>query len=119
MFVTSFSILVLGTLVYNVITILSFKDILRRFGFLKKSRRDFYECGFKPKKQKPINISLQYLLICVFFILYDIDLIFVFPFVSSYFFTGIYDLLLLFLFWFLLYISLIVEYHRHAMWWEE
>ena len=107
--------MVLGVLVYNVITILSFKDILRRFGFLKRSRRDFYECGFKPRKQKPVTITLQYLLICVFFILYDIELIFLFPFVASYNYLGLYDILLLILFFAVLFIGLLVEYERHAL----
>ena len=119
MFLSIISVWVLGTLVYNVITALSFKDILRRFGFLKRSRRDFYECGFKPRRQKPITISIQYLLICVFFILYDIELVFLFPFVSSYSFTGFYDFLLLIFFWFILFVGLIIEYERHALWWEE
>ena len=57
---------VLSTVVYNVITILSFKDILRRYGFLKNSRRDFYECGFRPQTQRVIKVSIQFLLICVF-----------------------------------------------------
>lgn len=118
-FISFISVMILGTLVYNVITILSFKDILRRFGFLKRSRRDFYECGFKPRKQKPVTITLQYLLICVFFILYDIELIFLFPFVASYNYLGLYDILLLVLFFAVLFIGLLVEYERHALWWEE
>ena len=60
---------ILAVLVYNVITILSYKDLLRRFGFLKATRRDFYECGFKPMSQRPIKVSLQFLLISVFFLL--------------------------------------------------
>ena len=118
-FISFISVTILGVLVYNVITILSFKDILRRFGFLKRSRRDFYECGFKPRKQKPVTITLQYLLICVFFILYDIELIFLFPFVSSYSYLGLYDILLLILFFLVLFIGLLIEYERHALWWEE
>ena len=46
----------LAIIVYNVITALSFKDLLRRFGFIKNTRRDFYECGFKPQTQKPIKV---------------------------------------------------------------
>ena len=75
---------VLATLIYNVITILSFKDLTRRFGLTKISRKDFYECGFRPQSQKVIVVSVQFLLICVFFLLYDIELVFLFPFVSGY-----------------------------------
>ena len=118
-FLATISVAVLAVLVYNVITILSFKDLLRKFGFMKNSRRDFYECGFKPQNQRPIKVSIQFLLICVFFLLYDIELVFLFPFVSGYTFTGLYDLLLLTLFFTVLFISLNIDYERHALYWQE
>lgn len=105
----------MAVLVYNVITVLSFKDLLRRFGFMKNTRRDFYECGFKPQNQRPIKVSLQFLLICVFFLLYDIELVFLFPFVSGYTFMGLYDMLLLILFFSVLFVSLNIDYERHAL----
>lgn len=113
------SVSLLSTIIYNIITVLSFKDILRRFGFMRASRRDFYECGFKPNVQRPVKISLQFLLICVFFLLYDIELVFLFPFVSGLTFTGLYDLLLLSLFFIVLFLSLNIDYERHALYWQE
>lgn len=110
---------VLSTIIYNVITALSFKDILRRYGFLKNSRRDFYECGFRPQTQRVIKVSIQFLLICVFFLLYDIELVFLFPFVSGFSFTGVYDLLLIILFFTILFMSLNIDYERHALFWQE
>lgn len=112
---STLSIFILTTLIYNLLTFLSFKDILRRFGFMKNTRRDFYECGFKPQVQKPIKVSIQFLIICVFFLLYDIELVFLFPFVSGITFMGLYDTLLLILFFTVLYISLQIDYERHAL----
>jgi NADH-quinone oxidoreductase subunit A len=109
------SVSILAMLVYNVITILSFKDLLRRFGFMKATRRDFYECGFKPQSQRVIKVSIQFLLICVFFLLYDIELVFLFPFVSGYTGTGAYDLMLIIFFFFILFKSLNIDYERHAL----
>jgi NADH-quinone oxidoreductase subunit A len=94
---------------------MSFKDILRRFGIMKATRRDFYECGFKPQSQRVIKVSIQFLLICVFFLLYDIELVFLFPFVSGYSFSGLYDLLLITLFFLILFKSLNIDYERHAL----
>ena len=82
---------------------------------MKATRRDFYECGFKPQSQRPIKVSLQFLLICVFFLLYDIELVFLFPFVSGLTFTGLYDVLLIFLFFTVLFVSLQIDYERHAL----
>ena len=117
-YLASVTITILAILVYNVITILSFKDILRRIGFMKNSRRDFYECGFKPQNQRPVKVALQFLLICVFFLLYDIELVFLFPYVSGYTFSGLYDLLLLILFFGVLFASLNIDYERHALYWQ-
>lgn len=109
------SVTVLGFIVYNVINCFSFRELLKRFGFLKTARRDFYECGFRPTKQKTIRLPIQFLLICVFFLLYDIELIFLFPFVSGATFLGLYDTLLITLFFGLLFLSLVIDFNRHAL----
>jgi len=69
-------------LVIVILSYFSFKNIFNRYGLFKFNRREFYECGFKPFLQKPIKLSLQFLLICIFFVLYDIELLFSYPFVS-------------------------------------
>ena len=114
-FLAVLSSFVLSTIVYNVITAFSFKDLLRRFGFMKNSRRDFYECGFRPQSQRVIKVSIQFLLICVFFLLYDIELVFLFPFVSGFSFMGLYDTFLIILFFLVLFKSLNIDYERHAL----
>lgn len=114
-FVSTVSITLLGFIIYNVVTLLSFRDLLKRFGFLKISRRDFYECGFRPTTQKPVRVPIQFLLICIFFLLYDIELVFLFPLTSVTTFVGLYDLSLLLFFVTLLFLSLILDYNRHAL----
>jgi len=117
-FFSTFTITVLGFVIYNVINILSFRDLLKRFGFLKVSRRDFYECGFRPTSQKPIRVPIQFLLICIFFLLYDIELVFLFPFVSAATFIGLYDLALIMFFFTMLLVSLVIDFNRHALVWQ-
>lgn len=108
----------LGFVIFSIINSLSLRDLLKRFGFLKSSRRDFYECGFRPQTQKPIRLPIQFMLICVFFLLYDIELVFLFPYVSGVVFSGFYDFLLLILFFSLFLSSLVVDYERHAISWQ-
>lgn len=112
------SVTILGFIIYNVINSFSFRSLIKRFGLTKISRKDFYECGFRPQKQFVIQIPIQFLLICVFFLMYDIELIFIFPYVSGILFVGMYDLLLIFLFFFIFLISLIIDYERHALYWQ-
>jgi len=117
-FFSTLSITVLGFIIYNVVTIVSLRDLLKRFGFLKVARRDFYECGFRPVTQKPIRVPMQFLLICIFFLLYDIELVFLFPLVSSSSFIGLFDLALVSFFFMLLLISLVFDFNRHALVWQ-
>lgn len=117
-FFSTLSITILGFIIYNVITTVSFRDLLKRFGFLKVARRDFYECGFRPTTQKPIRVPMQFLLICIFFLLYDIELVFLFPLVSASTFLGLFDVALLMFFFFVLLLSLIIDFNRHALVWQ-
>ena len=117
-FFAIFTVTILGFIIYNVVNILSFRDLLKRFGFLKIARRDFYECGFRPTTQKPIRVPIQFLLICIFFLLYDIELIFLFPLVSATTFIGLFDLILLIFFFTALLISLVIDFNRHALVWQ-
>ena len=109
------SIFIVGVAIYNIINIFFFRNLFRRFGFFKIARRDFYECGFRPQTQKPIQLPIQFLLVCIFFLLYDIELIFLFPYISGLFFFGGFDFLLLILFFIIFFISLLIDYERHAL----
>lgn len=114
-FLAILTVTLLGFVIYNVITVMTLRDLLRRFGFFKTARRDFYECGFRPQTQKPVRLPVQFLLICVFFLLYDIELIFLFPLVSSSTFLVFHDFFLLILFFLLFVLSLVVDFNRHAL----
>ena len=111
----TFVVTLLGSVIYNVITSFSLRDLLKRFGFLKTSRRDFYECGFRPLTQKTIRLPIQFLLICIFFLLYDIELVFLFPYVSGLTFVGLFDLMLVGFFFFIFFCSLLFDFNRHAL----
>jgi len=117
-FIATVTVIILGFVIYNLINALSFRNVLKRFGFLKVARRDFYECGFKPVTQKTIRMPIQFLLICVFFLLYDIELIFMFPLVASITFVGFYDIAILALFFLLFFLSLVFDFNRHALMWQ-
>jgi len=117
-FLAMLTVTLLGVVIYNVVNFMTFRDLLRRFGFFKTARRDFYECGFRPQTQKPVRLPIQFLLICVFFLLYDIELIFLFPLVSSSTFLVFHDFFLLVFFFFLFVLSLVVDFNRHALTWQ-
>ena len=112
------TVIVLGVIIYNIINCFLFRNLIKRFGFEKITRKDYYECGFRPQHQRPIKLPIQFLLICIFFLMYDIELVFVFPYVSGILFAGLFDSLLILLFFVLFFFSLIIDYERHALYWQ-
>jgi NADH-quinone oxidoreductase subunit A len=106
---------ILGVAVYNLLGLILTVDFVRRFGPLRVGRRDYYECGFRPRTQRPVKISLTFLLLSVFFLLYDIELVYLFPYVAGYTYDGGYGFLLFILLGATVYLSLCVDYERHAL----
>lgn len=45
----------------------------------QRAKRQFYECGFKSISDLNIQINLNFSLVCVFLILYDVEFTFLFP----------------------------------------
>ena len=107
--------LFVGVIIFNIINSFSFRSLINRFGSLKLARKDFYECGFRPTSQEPVRLSIQFMLICVFFLLYDIELVFLVPFVSGLFETGLHDFCLILFFLLCFLSSLALDYERHAL----
>nr|APW82374.1 Nad3 [Urostyla grandis] len=108
----------LGAIIYNIINIFFFRNLIRRFGIFKASRKDFYECGFRPQFQRPIRIPVQYLLICAFFLVYDMELVFLFPVTAGLNYFAVWDFILLIFFASLFLLSLVFDYERHALSWQ-
>lgn len=113
-----FFIFFLGSLICLILTIFIYKYITMRVNLLKNERKSFYECGFKPNIQKPIQMSIQFLLICVLFILFDTDLLFLYPLVSGLNYFSNVDILFLIFILFFLYISIVYEKQNNSFIWK-
>ena len=110
--------LILISTVVGVLSIFSFKNILNRFGLIKSNRREFYECGFKPLVQKPVQFSIQFVMICFFFLIYDIELAFSFPLLSNYSSSSLTELFFFFFLYGTFLISLIFDYDQKLTNWR-
>lgn len=113
-FITEF----LAFAIISILSIFSLKNILLRFGVLKSSRRDYYECGFRPSSQKTIQISSQFFIICILFLIYDIELIFSFPLISSILMNNFVDFFNFFLIYITMCLSLIYDYDKNLLEWR-
>lgn len=104
--------------IISLLSIISIKNILLRFGILKENRRDYYECGFRANNQTPIQVSFHFFIICIFFIIYDVELVFSLPIISVISFSNIIDIFNLLLIYITMIISLIYDYDKNLLEWK-
>jgi len=83
-----------------------------------KTKRSFYECGFKSISDVNIQINLNFIMICVFLILYDIEFTFLFPALFNMWSLTTYQLLYFVLFVFFIIISLYYDIINNALSWS-
>lgn len=108
----------LAIIIISILTIFSWKNTGERFFALKSARKDFYECGFRPSNQYPIQISSQFFLICIFFIVYDIELVFSFPFVSFLTNLSFLDIMGFLLIYYFFVLSLFFDFSNNLLNWK-
>lgn len=82
------------------------------------AKRQFYECGYKTLSEMNIQINLNFTLICIFLILYDVEFIFLFPVFFNLFNVSLFEFIILFLFLFLVLISLLYDWQLNALNWQ-
>ena len=71
-----------------------------------------FECGFTPKLPRRTPFSLQYFLIALVFLIFDIELILLYPFLSARFRSGTGTLLIFMLFLFALSCRFFIEWSQ-------
>ena len=79
-----------------------------------------FECGFSPKLNSRINFSLQFFLITLIFLVFDVELILIFPFLGhltlSY---GLFNILSLVFFILALSLGLFWEWSQRILEWNK
>lgn len=76
-----------------------------------------YECGFETFSLNPIikNFEIEFLLIALLFLIFDLELIFLIPWVVNFTFIGIMGYLFILFFLFILLFGFLIEYLRGFM----
>ncbi|ADV45430.1 NAD(P)H-quinone oxidoreductase subunit 3 [Nitratifractor salsuginis] len=115
-----------GVFVLFVITLVAFPLtlFLARYVSRKLARLDteklklaIYECGPEPDKQ-PNRISVQFYLIALLFILFDVEIIFMFPWAIDFKLLGWFGFTEMILFIVLLAIGFIYAWKKGALEWH-
>ncbi len=115
-----------GAFVLFVLTFVAFSAtlFLQRFVSRKLARLDteklklsIYECGPQPTKQ-PNKIGTQFYLIALLFILFDVEIIFMFPWAIDFKLLGWFGFAEMMLFILLLAIGFIYAWKKGALEWH-
>jgi NADH-quinone oxidoreductase subunit A len=81
-------------------------------------KRSAYECGFEPFEDAHMKFDVRYYLVAILFIIFDLEIAFLFPWAIVLDEIGVFGLLAMFLFLGILVVGFIYEWKKGALEWE-
>ena len=102
--------------------ILSFGFLILNFTFSPKNpdpeKLSAYECGFEPFNDSRMEFDIRFYLVAILFIIFDLEIAFLFPWAISLGNIGILGFSSMMIFLFILTIGFIYEWKKGALDWE-
>ena len=77
-----------------------------------------YECGFEPFEDSRLEFDVRFYLVAILFIIFDLEIAFLFPWAISLGNTGLLGFSSMMIFLFILTIGFIYEWKKGALDWE-
>lgn len=81
-------------------------------------KRSAYECGFEPFEDSHMKFDVRYYLVAILFIIFDLEIAFLFPWAIVLDDIGVFGLLSMFLFLAILVVGFVYEWKKGALEWE-
>ena len=109
--------LVLGAGLFIII----FFGVTMLYAYLFSSKRrlplfrDYYECGFRAVPDNRLGIDLQYAVIALIFLVYDMELLFLYPIFVNFGGLSFFSAVLVILIFFVLVLSYWYEWERYTL----
>ena len=102
--------------------ILSLGFLILNFAFSPKNpdpeKLSAYECGFEPFNDSRMEFDIRFYLVAILFIIFDLEIAFLFPWAITLGNLGLFGFLSMMLFLFILTIGFIYEWKKGALDWE-
>ena len=102
--------------------ILSLGFLILNFAFSQKNpdpeKLSAYECGFEPFNDSRMEFDIRFYLVAILFIIFDLEIAFLFPWAITLGNIGIFGFFSMMLFLFILTIGFIYEWKKGALDWE-
>ena len=107
---------------FGVALLLSIWFIFLNFVFAPKNpdpeKLSAYECGFEPFNDSRMEFDVRFYLVAILFIIFDLEIAFLFPWAISLGKIGIYGFVSKMIFLFILTVGFIYEWKKGALDWE-
>lgn len=101
-------------LIVGLIWLLTFLVISRATNLEKLSA---YECGFQPFEDSRSRFEVKFYLVAILFIIFDLEIAYLFPWILCFDFINFYGLISMILFLFILTIGFIYEWWKGGLDW--
>ena len=107
---------------FGVALLLSIGFIFLNFEFAPNNpdpeKLSAYECGFEPFNDSRMEFDVRFYLVAILFIIFDLEIAFLFPWAISLGKIGIFGFVSMMIFLFILTVGFIYEWKKGALDWE-
>lgn len=83
-----------------------------------KTKKNYYECGFKSTVDINVQFNFNFIIICVFLILYDVEFMYLMPFFLNLENISMFQFSIFNLFLILIVVSLVYDWQNNALNWQ-
>jgi NADH:ubiquinone oxidoreductase subunit 3 (subunit A) len=113
LFILILLVVLLALVIFTVITVIN-----KRFWVISQTH-SIYECGFLPFEEARIRFEPKFYMIALSFIIFDLEICFIFPWLLIYQYMPVYSLFLFFIFLIFILVGLVFEWRMGIFDWSE
>nr|YP_010422513.1 NADH dehydrogenase subunit 3 [Penthe kochi]USG58928.1 NADH dehydrogenase subunit 3 [Penthe kochi] len=110
---------IISLIIFSIITIMILiVNLISKKTFMDREKSSPFECGFDPKSSARLPFSIQFFLIAVIFLIFDVEITLLFPFILMMKFSNLFLYFLTLMFFILILLfGLLHEWKQGALNW--